>query len=198
MTNNSRNDDRRWLVPPLNWKLSEAGDVAEDYGSGRSAVGESGSAEGCVSRRAVEDRGAGSDHFFDVKPGMLHGLDDFHQSVVAAMGQLFALLERRRFEMTVVIMKASERQVSTRDGASHFQNCREMILLNAGAVHTGINVDENPYAAALPLSCLRRIFGKDGDLDVRVLSGQLADAEGVASDYRIGQKNISKSGCAGG
>ncbi len=119
MTNNSRNDDRRRLVPPLNWKLSEAGEVAEDYGSGRSPVGESGSAEGCVSRRAGEDRGAGGDYFFDAKPGMLHGLDDFHQSVVAAMGKLFALLERRRCEMTIVIMEASEGQLSTRDGASH-------------------------------------------------------------------------------
>jgi hypothetical protein len=36
------------------------------------------------------------------------------------MSELLALLERRRREMTVVIMKASERQASIRDGDSHF------------------------------------------------------------------------------
>ena len=34
MTNNSRHDDGRRLVPPLAWKLSEAGDIVKDYGSG--------------------------------------------------------------------------------------------------------------------------------------------------------------------
>src|SRR5215472_13260441 len=112
MANNSRNDNGPRLVSPFTGKLSEAGDVIKDYRSGRNPVDETRLAEGRVSRRAGKGWTTRGDDFLDAKSRMLHCFDNFHQPVIAAMGKLLALLERRRREMTVVVMKASEGQTS--------------------------------------------------------------------------------------
>src|ERR1700757_1243730 len=79
------------------------------------------------------------------------------------------------------------------DLADQMHNAAAVILVDAGAIHAGIYVQENSYAAAAPLVDLAFVFGEDGNTRSRELGGDFTHAKRICADGRIGEEDI---GCA--
>src|SRR5258708_2355094 len=83
--------------------------------------------------------------------------------------------------LAVVIMKTSEVQAISGDLVYKGDNLFYVILLDAGTVHAGINVQKNSDRAAAPLPDLLRIFSQDGNLHAGKLRGDRVHALGVCA-----------------
>ena len=70
-------------------------------------------------------------------------------------------------------------------------------LLDASAVHAGIDVEKNSHAAAAPLADLFVVFGQDGNADLGELTGDCARPAGIGADRWIGQQNVGRTALAG-
>jgi hypothetical protein len=104
---------------------------------------------------------------------------------------------RERAVMTVVVMQAAKHETGLRDGIDELLNVGGAAFFDAGAIHAGVDVDENAEAAALPLTNLVFVFGEHGDFYGGELLGDLANAARVGADGRVGKENVGGAGFAG-
>src|SRR5258708_28888188 len=88
--------------------------------------------------------------------------------------------------LAVVIMKTSEVQAIRGDLVHQGDNLFCVILVDAGAVHAGINIQKNSDPAAAPLPDLLCTFGQDGNLHAGKLRGDCLYALGVCAYRGIG------------
>src|SRR6266851_1418464 len=88
--------------------------------------------------------------------------------------------------LTVVIMQTPEVQAISGDLVYKGDNLFYVILVDAGAVHAGINIQKNSDLAAAPLPDLLCIFGQDGNLHAGKLRGDCLYALGVCTYRGIG------------
>ena len=98
--------------------------------------------------------------------------------------------------LAIVIMQAPEVQIVGGDGARQREYLVRVVLVDAGAIHAGIDVQKNSHAAAAPLVDLVFVFGKDGNGDLRELLGDFSHAERVCAHGRIGEEDVCRAALA--
>src|SRR5205807_3761954 len=93
-------------------------------------------------------------------------------------------------KVPVVIVQAAELQSETGNRARQLDNHVAVSLLDAGAIHAGIDVEENSHSAAAPLPHLFFVFGEGRNAHARKLIGDFAHAERICANRRISEKYV--------
>src|SRR6185312_10220859 len=96
--------------------------------------------------------GASCDHLRDVDSMCSKRMDDVHETLVTGVGLGAALRDLILREMPVIVMQAPELQSGTGNGARQLQDRVGLIIRNSGAVHPGIDIDEDANWTAAPLA----------------------------------------------
>src|ERR1700736_5143011 len=107
--------------------------------------------------------------------------------VIAAMGGLRAFRLGEAGVLAVIVMEAAELEAGSGYGARQGDDLLRVALVDAGAIHARIDVEENPYAACAPLLELLFVFGQGGDADVGKLLRDLLYTAGIGAHYGIGE-----------
>ena len=99
-------------------------------------------------------------------------------------------------KVPVVIVQAAELQSETRNRARQLDNHVAVSLLDAGAIHAGIDVEENSHSAAAPLPHLFFVFGEGRNAHARKLIGDFAHAERICAYRWISKEHVSGAAAA--
>src|SRR5579864_4798882 len=110
--------------------------------------------------------------------------------VIATVSGLRPLGLGQISELAIVVVQAAEVERGIGDGACQGNNSFRLALRDAGAVHPGIDVDKDSYAAAAPLLRLLFAFGENRDADVGELLSNLPDAACISSHCWIRKKHV--------
>src|SRR5260370_7171439 len=119
---------------------------------------ESSCAEAFVSHRASERRRSRSDYFRHTHASLLELAHNFQQTVIARMrgGVPFARFQSAK--VTVVIVQPAELQPKIANRARQFNNFGAVALLDAGAIHSRIHVEEDSDPPPAPFPHLLSVF----------------------------------------
>src|SRR5216684_7186580 len=88
--------------------------------------------------------------------------------------------------VAVVVMKAAELQAGSGNGVYQGDDFTRVGLLDASAVHAGINIEKNYDRGLLPLANLLFVFSQDGNAHVSELLRDFARPACVAANGWIG------------
>src|SRR5713101_4729788 len=197
MANHACQDQHRRPVAVLARKLRQSGGVAINRSSGRNAMDESSRAEAFVSHRARERRRSCSDYFRHTHASLLELAHNFQQTVVSGMrgGVPFARFQTAK--VTVVIVQPAELQPKIANRARQFNNFAAVALLDASAIHSRIDVEEDSDPAAAPLPHLLFVLGQNGNAHLWELIGYFTDAPGICAYRWISEKYVFRAAAAG-
>src|SRR5437899_12858278 len=99
-------------------------------------------------------------------------------------------------KVPVVIVQATEFQSQTGNRARQLDNHVAVSLLDARAIHAGIDVEENSHSAAAPLPHLFFVFGEGRNAHARELIGDFAHAERICAYRWISKEHVSGAAAA--
>src|SRR5260370_12097054 len=185
MANHAWQDQHRWPVAVLARKLRQSGGIAINRSSGRNAMDESSCAEAFVSHRARERRRSRSDYFRRTHASLLELAHNFQQTVIAGMPGAVPFARFQFAKVTVVIVQPAELQPKIANRARQFNNFGAVALLDAGAIHSRIHVDEDSDPAAAPLPHLLFVFRQNRNANAWELIGYFTDPPGICAHGRI-------------
>src|SRR5882757_9581599 len=194
MADDTRHDENGGLQSERRGKLREACSVVVNDGSGRSAMQKFLAAKAGERRGSKKSRGSRGNHFVDCRAALFDGADEREQVFVAFVGSGVAFQLREVAEVAVVVMQAAKIQTGILDCLNQRDDFSVAILFDAGAVHSGINVEKNANARAAPLQRLRFVFGQDRNADLWKRVSDFADAAGISANNRIGDEYIARTG----
>src|ERR1700721_2516123 len=117
--------------------------------------------------------------------------------VIAAMGGLRAPGFGEAAVLAVIVMEAAKLQAGGGDGLRQGDDLLRVALIDAGAIHAGIDVEENPYATGTPLLEMLFTFSQNGDADFGELLGDFVCAAGIGPHCGIGKKHVGCASAAG-
>src|SRR3984957_5584292 len=150
-THHARQHQRRWPVAILLRELGKAAGVTINHRSRRNAMDKLSAAKTLVAERTRERRRPGSDDFLNVYSRALKLAHNFQQAIIAGVGRLGPFSVRNTAVLTVIVVQAAELQSCIGDRARQADNFFTLALLDAGAIHTRIDIEKNSQPAAAPL-----------------------------------------------
>src|SRR3954471_17342465 len=85
--------------------------------------------------------------------------------------------------LPIVVMQSAELQPCLFDRPRQLDNIGHSRLLDPGAIHSGVDVDESTHPAAAPLIDVRRVLNQNRDYYVTILLADFAHTAGIRA-YR--------------
>src|SRR5512141_2835490 len=106
--------------------------------------------EARIGERARKSRRTRGYDLCDLNVLAVEGGDDFHQAIITSVRDALTLRQSLRREVTVIIVQPAKDLSSILYGSRELNHVIYSILLDAGAIHSGVHVDEQPDSASLP------------------------------------------------
>src|SRR6202041_1486565 len=166
-------------------ELRQAAGVAIDYSSRRDAMDELASPKPLVAQRAGERRRPRSDDFLNVGSRALKLAHNFQQAIIAGVRRPSPFSLRHSAVLAVIVVQPAELESGIGYSARQADNFSGLALLDPGAIHARIYIEENSHPAAAPLTHLLVILGQNGNAHFRKLLSYLPRPARICAHCRI-------------
>src|SRR5256885_36189 len=146
MADDASHDEHCGLQSQRSGELCEACSVVVNDGSGRGAMQKFPAPKAGERRGSKKSGGSRGNDFVDGDAALFDGGDDSKQVFVTFVCGCVAFRLSEVAEVSVVIMQAAKVQTGILDCLNQRDDFRVAILFDSGAVHSGIDVEENTNA----------------------------------------------------
>ena len=150
-----------------------------------------------VAQRARKRRRPRSDDLLNVYSRALKLAHNFQQAIIAGVRRLGPFSLRHTTVLAVIVVQPAELESCIGYSARQPDNFSGLALLDPGAIHARIYIEENSHPAAAPLTHLLVILGQNGNAHFRKLLSYFPRPARICARCRIREEHINRAATAG-